>query len=121
MIKTPSKKECINVLNRIRELWIQSGGEPIRLVDALVEGSFPSESGGIELIFDYGTPTTMYTPHGYIPTSLGGNRADTDDFWELFTKEYNVEIIRPKRDDAKVSKCIYTFDTSGPHVRLEER
>ena len=113
------------LLDKIRELYVESGGAPLHQPEEYGLNEFyRSKTGGIEVDFDYGVPHDMYTPEGSY-TILGSNiMGDTKRFWELFTLAFDVEVLIPQRDDAKViarSELEYQCSLSGPYVRISER
>lgn len=119
--KEPIRSEHKELLNKIRELYAQSGGEPLYEPEDFGLNEYIKAESGIEIDFDYGVPGRMYTPDGYY-TILGINVVgNTDVFWELFNQEFNVEILIPKRDDRKVSYIKYQLDISGPRVRISQK
>lgn len=122
MIKTdPIKPEHKKILDKLRELYIQSGGMPLYEPEDYGLNEFMKVESGIEIDFDYGVPHRMYTPDGYymiLGSSLAG---DTKKFWELLNQEFNVEIIVPKRDDSKTSEFQLQTRSSGPIVLLTEK
>lgn len=116
--REPIKPEHKELLNRIRELYVQSGGKPLYEPEDYGLNNSIKTASGIEIDFDYGVPGKMYTPDGYYMI-LGSNVVgDTDVFWELFNQEFNVEILIPQRDDSKVSGLAYQLQVSGPRVRI---
>jgi hypothetical protein len=114
----PIKPEHKKILDKIRELYVEAGGEPYYKPEDWGLNEFGKSKRGVEISFDYGTPQDMLTPDGYY-VILGSNRCgDLNEFWELFTKEFEIEIVVPKRDDSKVSESEYQTCYSGPTVRI---
>lgn len=117
----PIKPEHKKLLDRIRELYIQSGGKPLNEPEDWGLNEYIKTESGIEIDFDYGVPRRMYTPDGYY-TILGSNVVgDTDMFWKLLDQEFSVEILIPKRDDKKVPYLEYQLQVSGPRIRISEK
>lgn len=115
------KHEHKKILNKIRGLYIQSGGKPLYEPEDFGLNNLHKSESGIEVDFDYGVPHHLYTPDGSY-TILGSNIVgDTDKFWKLFNEEFEVEIIKPKRDDSKISGLEFQLQISGPVVRIKER
>ncbi len=95
------KPEHRKILNKIRELYIQSGGEPLY-----------EPSSGLEIDFDYGVPHELYTPEGSYMI-LGSNVVgDTDMFWNLLNQTFEVEIVKPKRNNG-ASELEFQLQISG--------
>lgn len=61
----------------------------------------------------------MFTPDGYYVILGSSVCGDYVKFWELFTQEFEIEIIRPKRNDDKTPYVQYQMDYSGPVVRIK--
>lgn len=121
MIKKEIKPEYKRILDKIRELYIESGGKPLYEPEDFGLNQYGKSQRGIEVSFDYGIPERMHTPEGYY-VILGSNvLGDLDKFWELFNQEFEVEIITPKRDDRKISEHGYLSEISGPVVRIREK
>lgn len=113
------------LLDRIRELYVESGGKPLYQPEEWGLNEFyKSRTGGIEVSFDHGVPEDMYTPEGSY-TILGSNAAgDTKKFWKLFNQAFDVEVLTPQRNDVEVrarSEFEYQYGSSGPYVRITER
>ncbi len=106
------------ILDKIRELWIESGGRPISSPEVWGLNNTDKSDKGIEILFDYGCPHFMYTPDGFYTIIGGGFIANTDKFWELFTKEFKIEAVTPARDENKISVDEYVNNFSGPVVRI---
>ncbi len=114
----PIKPEHKKILDKIRELYVQSGGKPLGEPEEYGLNKYGKSKEGIEIYFDYGVPSRMLTPDGYyviLGSSVCGN---PEKFWELFTKEFGGKIIVPKRDDSKISRVKYQSEYSGPVVRI---
>lgn len=115
------KSEHKKILNKIRELYILSGGEPFHTPEDYGLNEIRKSGKGFEVDFDYGVPHDLYTPEGSY-TILGSSRVgDTKKFWKLFNEAFHVEIIKPKRDDTKISELEYQTQLSGPIVRIVEQ
>ena len=114
----PEHKE---MLDKIRELYIISGGKPFYDPEDFGLNEYDKSNGGIQVHFDYGSPDRMYTPGGgYV--ILGGHiMGDQDKFWELFTAEFEVVTIVEKRNDGKIPWSNYINQCSGPVVRITPR
>lgn len=117
-MKEEIKSEHKKILDKIRQLYIESGGKPLNEPEDFGLNPHGKSKSGIEIDFDYGIPHNMYTPDGYY-TILGSNLVgDTKKFWELLNQEFEVEIVKPKRNDGKVS---FQLQVSGPIVRIKEK
>lgn len=115
------KPEHKKILDKLRELYIQSGGEPMYEPEDFGLNDLRKSERGMEVDFDYGVPSSLYTPDGSYMI-LGSNRVgDTKKFWDLFNQAFNVEIIKPKRDDAKISGIEFQCQISGPIIRIREK
>lgn len=115
------KSEHKKILDKIRELYIESGGKPLYEPEDFGLNDLHKSDSGIEVNFDYGVPYKMYTPDGSYMI-LGSNVVgDTKKFWDLLNQVFEVEIIKPKRDDAKISGLEFQCQISGPVVRIRER
>lgn len=119
------KPEHKPLLDKVRNLYIESGGKPLHKSEEFgLNQFFKSKNGKIEIDFDYGVPCHMYTPQGSY-TILGSNIVgDTKKFWELLTQAFNVEILTPQRNDAIVrarSELEYQCCVSGPVIAITER
>lgn len=121
MVVKPIKSEHKKILDKIRDLWIQSGGKPFGDPETWGLNERGKSIDGIEIHFDYGVPYRMFTPDGYyivLGCSLVG---DTNKFWGLFVQEFDTEIVVPKREDSKMSLGECDCSYSGPLVRIEQR
>lgn len=119
------KPEHKPILSRIRELFVKSGGVPLYQPEHFgLNTTSRSRTGGLEVQFDYGVPSRLFTSDGYY-VILGSNTVeDVKAFWDLFTRAFQVEILEPQRDDAEVRKrdeFEYLTSQSGPYVRIAER
>lgn len=115
------KPEHKKILNKIRELYIQSGGKPLYEPEDFGLNAFYKSGEGMEIDFDYGVPHSLRTPDGSY-TILGSNVVgDTKKFWDLLNEAFEVEIITPKRNDAKISELEFQLQYSGPVIRIRER
>ena len=115
----PIKPEHKEILDKIRELYIECGGEPLYKPEDWGLNEYEKSIEGIEVYFDYGVPTRMRTPDGYyviLGSCVCGN---SEEFWELFTKEFDIKIVLPKRDDSKTHYMTYQSQYSGPLVRIK--
>lgn len=119
--RKPIKPEHKKLLDRIRELYIQSGGKLSYEPEDFGLNNIVKTADGIEIDFDYGVPGTMYTPEGSYEILGSHVVGDTDMFWELFNQEFNVEILIPQRDDSKTSYIAYQLQVSGPRVRISTK
>jgi len=123
--KTPEiKPEYKEVLNKIRGLYTEAGGELRHKPEDYGLNKYHKSKKGLEVIFDYGVPEQLYTPDGSL-TILGSHAiGDTKKFWSELNKAYDVEIIKPQRDDAEVrkrSEFEYQTSYSGPLIRIKEK
>lgn len=116
-IKPQHKK----ILNKIRELYIQSGGEPLYEPEDYGLNDYQKSNRGFEVDFDYGVPQNLYTPDGSYHILGSSVVGYTRKFWQLFNQAFEVEIIRPKRDDKKISESEFQLQVSGPLVRIREK
>lgn len=115
------KPEYKNILNKLRELYIQSGGKPLYEPEDYGLNDLRKSGSGMEVDFDYGVPHELYTPEGSY-TILGSSVVgDTDIFWDLLNRAFETEIIKPKRDDAKISGFEFQCQISGPVIRIREK
>lgn len=112
------KPEHKKILDKIRELYIMSGGKLSYKPEDWGLNEHEKSIEGIEVRFDYGVPYRMYTPDGYyviLGSCVCGN---SEKFWELFTKEFDTIIVVPKRDDSNGHDSKYQSQYSGPVVRI---
>lgn len=115
------KPEDKKILNKLRELYIQSGGEPLYEPEDFGLNDRNKCGGGMEVDFDYGVPHSLYTPDGSYMI-LGSSRVgDTKKFWDLLNQAFDVEIIKPKRNEAKISELEFQCQISGPIIRIREK
>lgn len=115
------KPEDKKILNKMRELYIQSGGEPLYEPEDFGLNDINKSKSGMEIDFDYGVPNSLYTPDGSYMI-LGSNVVgDTKKFWDLLNQAFDVEIIKPKRNDAKISGLEFQCQISGPVIRIREK
>ena len=115
------KPEYKRILDKIRELYIKSGGEPLYKPEDFGFSEFSkSITGEIEVDFDYGIPQRMYTPDGSCVILGDSIAGDTKKFWDLFTREFYVEILEPQRERAR-SELELQLSYSGPCVIIRER
>jgi len=120
-MKEEIKHEHKKILDKIRQLYIESGGKPLYEPEDFGLNPRDKSESGIEIDFDYGIPHNLYTSDGYY-VILGSNVVgDTKKFWELLNQEFEVEIVKPKRDDSKISGLEFQLQVSGPLVRIRER
>ena len=115
------RSEHKRILDKIRELYIKSGGEPLNDPEDWGLNENEKSIRGIEVNFDYGIPSHMLTPDGYYMILGSSVCGDSEKFWELFTREFETEIVVPKRDDNKTPYMEYQCCYSGPLVRIRER
>lgn len=114
----PIKPEHKEILDKIRELYIQSGGQPLYDPEDWGLNDSKKSIEGIEVSFDYGSPVEMFTPDGFYMILGSCVCADSKKFWELFTQEFDCKIVIPKRDDSKTPYLQYQLCNSGPLVRI---
>jgi len=115
------KPEHKKILNKLRELYIQSGGEPLYEPEDWGLNELYKSGEGMEIDFDYGVPHNLFTPDGSYMI-LGSNIVgDTKKFWDLLNQAFDVEIIKPKRDDGKISELDFQLQLSGPVIRIREK
>lgn len=115
------KPEHKKILDKLRELYIQSGGEPLYEPEDWGLNEFYKSGSGLEIDFDYGVPHNLLTPDGSYMI-LGSNVVgDTKKFWDLLNEAFEVEIIKPKRDDGKISGFEFQSQISGPIIRIREK
>jgi hypothetical protein len=115
----PIIPEHKKILDKIRELYVESGGEPLNDPEDLGLNKYEKSHEGIEIEFDYGVPSHMLTPDGYymiLGSCVCGN---SEKFWELFSQEFETTIVVPKRDDSNIrGSAKYQSCYSGPVVRI---
>lgn len=114
----PIKPDHKKILDKIRDLYVQSGGKPLGDPEDYGLNEYGKSKEGIEIHFDYGVPSRMYTPDGCYVILGSSVCGDSEKFWELFTKEFDGKIIIPKRDDSKTPYVQYQMNYSGPVVRI---
>lgn len=115
----PIKPEHKEILDKIRELYVKSGGKLFHEPEAWGLNEYEKSIDGIEVSFDYGVPSHMRTPDGYYVILGSCVCGDSEIFWELFTKEFDTVIVVPKRDDSKIRGTMeYQSCYSGPIVRI---
>lgn len=122
------KPEHKGLLEKIRALYRESGGEPGYGPEEWGIDKYHKSKTGIEIDFDYGVPYTMSTPEGSYQIIGSGLVGDTNKFLELFNQAFDVEILSQKRNDDEVmarsgldSKSEYQTTPSGPYVRITEK
>lgn len=115
----PIKPEHKEILDKIRELYIKAGGKPFYEPEDWGLNKYEKSIEGIEVIFDYGVPSRMITPDGYYMILGGCVCGDSEKFWELFTEEFEIVILKQKRDDGKTHYMEYQCSYSGPLVRIK--
>jgi len=109
------------ILDKIRELYVESGGELLNSPEDYGLNTLFKSTGGIEVIFDYDTPHWMYTPEGCY-TILGDNVVgDTKRFWELFNQAFDVEVLIPRISRERLGTVPGLYGLLGPYVRISER
>jgi hypothetical protein len=111
-------------IERIRELWGQSGGVRFydwRGYDLNPHGQKATEAGVVELLFDYGVPVYLCFAEGCYSPIASYTIADTEKFWRLLNEAYAVHIITPTRDHSKTSPLDFQLQYSGPLVALVEK
>lgn len=113
------KPEHKKILDKIRELYVESGGTPLYEPEDWGLNKYKKSIEGIEIIFDYDVPSHMLTPDGYYMILGSSVCGDSEKFWELFTKEFDIVIAVPKRNDSKTHYMTYQLEYSGPLVRLK--
>ena len=64
------KPEHKKILDKIRQLYIESGGKPLYEPEDFGLNPYSKSKSGIEIDFDYGVSHNMYTSDGYY-TILG--------------------------------------------------
>lgn len=114
----PIKPEHKKILDKIRELYVESGGKPLGDPEAWGLNKNGKSIEGIEIYFDYGVPMRMFTPDGYYVILGSSVCGDYVKFWELFIKEFETFIVSPKRVDDKTPYVQYQTQYSGPVVRI---
>lgn len=114
----PIKPEHKMILDKIRELYIIAGGKPLYEPEDFGLNEYGKSIDGIEIHFDYGVPSRMVTPDGYYVILGSCVCGDSEKFWELFTQEFETDIVMPKRDDSKTQYMQYQSQYSGPIVRI---
>jgi hypothetical protein len=113
------KPEHKKILNKIRELYIQSGGEPLYEPEDFGLNDLRRSKSGLEIDFDYGVPHELYTPEGSYMI-LGSNVVgDTNKFWDLLNQAFEIEIIKSKRNDVDISEIEFQLQISGPIIRIK--
>lgn len=113
------KPEHKKILDKIRELYIESGGKLSHKPEAWGLNEYEKSIDGIEISFDYGVPMRMLTPDGYYVILGSSICGDSEKFWGLFTGEFETRIIIPKRDDSNGHNIGYQSQYSGPVVRIK--
>jgi hypothetical protein len=107
------------ILDKIRELYVESGGKPLYNQEDLGLNKCEKSIEGIEISFDYGVPIRMLTPDGYCMILGSSICGDLKEFWNFFIEEFDTTIIVPKRDDSKTHYMAYQTMYSGPIVRIK--
>lgn len=75
----------------------------------------------MEVDFDYGVPHEIYTPEGSYMILGSSVVGDTKKFWDLFNQAFEITIVKPKRDDSKISGMEFQTQISGPVIRIREK
>jgi hypothetical protein len=120
-MKEEVKPEHKKYIDRIRELWGQSGNGSSKIgYDLNPYYHRASESGAVQLLFDYGFPVRLCFAEGSYTAIGSGVVVDTDAFWRLLNNAYTVHVVEPQRDDSKVDRLTYQCGYSGPLVALEQ-
>lgn len=113
------KPEHKRVLNQIRAAYVNAGAKLSETPEQFgLNERHKSYDGTLQLSFDYGTPHYLYTADGTYVVAGSHLRGDYEEFMGNLRKEFDVEIIKPQRDDSKVSRLEYQLQASGPLVRL---
>jgi len=118
------KSEHKEVLNKLRELYVESGGRPLYIPEDWGLNEYGKSKEGLEIDFDYGVPGRLYTEEGYYMILGSNSVGNTDYFWKLLNEAFNVEILIPKRDDVetrKRSELEFQLNSSGPYVRITSK
>ena len=112
------------ILDKLRELYVESGGKPLNKPEDWGLNECGKSTKGLEIDFDYGVPGRLYTEEGYYMILGSSVVGDTDKFWELLNEAFNVEILKPNRDDVetrKRSELEFQLSPSGPYVRITSK
>ena len=108
------------VLHKIRELKVESGVTPSwnESLGIKMNPTYRIPEGEMRVIFDYGHPLCLYTDEGILYISDRGihTMLDTNKFWELFTTEFDTEII--KSFQSVVGR---EWNESGPLIRINTK
>lgn len=77
-----------------------------------------SGDDGTELIFDCGYPRVLSTREaGYRLLISNHESFDTELFWQMLCRSFDVEILKPRASREEARRLPYT----GPHVKLRPR
>lgn len=117
----PIRPEHKKILEKIRRLYIESGGKPLYKSESWGLNDTMKSENGIEVDFDYGLPCHLFTRDGFYMILGSSVVGDLDKFWELFNQEFDVEIVKPKRDDRITEGFDIQTQVSGPIVRIKEK
>ena len=90
------KSEDKRVLDIIRELYEESGGKPIGKPETwgLNESCEAKTMDGYAVSFDGYYPSRLHTSEGCYVILGGGVDGDLYQFWGLFNKSFDVELIK---------------------------
>lgn len=115
------------VLDKLRVLYTESGA---KLYETPEDhgGADPkerkTEGDTIELSFDYGVPHRLHTSEGGYLVMGNHTAGDTNKFWQKLNEEFDVEVVKPQRNDAETlrrSELEFQLQVSGPVVRLHPK
>lgn len=107
------------MLEKIRELAIQAGWELTETPEQHGLNEYmTSETGGIEIEFDYGSPMRMLTSIGSYVILGSCICGDNKKFKTLFDNTFATTVVRPQRDDDKTPYLEYQLNHSGPTIRI---
>jgi hypothetical protein len=109
------------ILDAIRALWVESGGQISNPTRYELNRYDASTSEHVEVLFDYGVPKVFRTPRGETYIGASGANVAAAPFWEKLTGRFNVEILKPQRNEAKTSYLDRQLDYSGPLMTVREK
>lgn len=114
-----SLREIRGEVDELREILIEAGGALPELGTV-----YPSESGKLEIHFDYGTVFKVTTLEGSYLFDASIAQPREQFFWSLLNRHFEIEVLKPKRDDRQrgetqdFTMADYLIQNSGPIIAL---
>ena len=105
-----------DVICILRDTLVECDGRPLyKAQDFGLNTCYPSRSGRVELVMDYGNVHELVTPDGTIePYGSHVCAGDPDEFLRKLTERLKLEVKTPQRDDSKTDYLAFQLRPSGP-------